>query len=175
MLRVLPWLAVALVSACAAPPEAASPTASPAATTGIGTLAPAFRDYRIGTRRPGGDACTPADGALRYVESLEYLDGPPVVFGLDADGCVAEIRTGVGAGAFEHAAALATQRLGPPDGEDRALCVASGAPLQCLFWERPEGRFEVVRMGLPGRPEFVLRRGGAPLAYPRLCEGEVRR
>ncbi|HLT47553.1 MAG TPA: hypothetical protein VK002_10025 [Rubricoccaceae bacterium] len=178
MRRVLPLLAAVLVAACAAPPEAASPETSAAApepTAGIGTLAPVFRDYRIGTRRPGGEACSPSGGALRYVASLEYLDSPPVVFGLDAAGCVAEIRAGVGAGLFEHAVALATQRLGPPDGEDRATCVATGTPLQCLFWERSEGRFEVVRAGVQGEAEFVLRPAGAPPGFSRLCDGEVRR
>jgi hypothetical protein len=180
MRRVIPLLPlVVLAAACAAPPEAASPEgafAGPAAAPeGIATLAPAFREYRIGMRRPGGGACTPTAGALRYVESLEYLDAPPVVFGLDAVGCVAEIRTSVGAGAFSHAVALATQRLGPPDGEDRATCDATGTPLQCLYWDRPEGRFEVVRAGMPGQPEFVLRPAGAPLDYPRLCGGSVSR
>jgi hypothetical protein len=171
-------LLAALASACAAPPEAASPGAgasSPSAPAGVGTLAPAFRDYRLGTLRPGGAPCTPSGEALRYVESLEYLDGPPVVFGLDAAGCLSEIRSGVGSGAFDHAVALATRRLGPPDGEDRATCDATGAPLQCLYWARPEGRFEVVRAGVPGQAEFVLRAADTPPTYARLCDGPVSR
>lgn len=169
----------AFLSACAAPPEAATSEASAsgatAAVRSIGTLSPAFRDHQVGARRVGGEACTPSPGALQYVESLEYFDAPAVVFGVDPSGCVAEIRTDVGTGAFEHAVALATQRLGPPDGEDRARCEATGTPLQCVYWDRPEGRFEVVRAGTPGQPEFVLRPLDAPLVYPRLCEGPVTR
>ncbi|MDX1418615.1 MAG: hypothetical protein R3181_01500 [Rubricoccaceae bacterium] len=114
-------------------------------------------------------------GDLRYVESMEYFDAPPVTFGLDPGDCVVEIRTGVGTGVFDHAVALTIQRLGAPDGEDRARCEAGGTPLQSVYWDRPEGRFEVVRAGIPGLPEFVLRPTGAPLDYPRLCDGPVTR
>lgn len=172
MRRRLAVLVALLACACASPPEAARPGAAPpAASGGIGTLAPPFRDYRVGTRGPGGVACRPAGAAVRYVQSLEYLGGPPVVFGLDAEGCVGEIR--YDAGRFEHAAALATQRLGPPSGEDRARCAATDEALQSLFWNRPEGRFEVVRVGSAGPAAFVLRPADAPFTYGRLCEGEV--
>jgi len=64
MRRVLRLLAVVLLPACASPPPAATApsghAAPPASAVGIGTLAPAFRDYSIGTRRSDGGACVPS-------------------------------------------------------------------------------------------------------------------
>jgi hypothetical protein len=166
-------LAAALPLACAKPPPAALPEVP--RTHGLGALAPVFDDYRVGAYRRGGGACTPADEAPRYVESLEYFDRPPVVFAVDAAGCVSAIRAEAGTTQFEHAVALATQRLGPPDGEDRPTCPATGAAIACVYWRRAEGRFEVVGAGAAAPPEFVLRAADAPLAYPWLCAGDLAR
>ena len=166
-----------LLSACAGPPEAAS--SSPAVVEGIARLAGPFRDYRLGTRRPGGESCaeeTASAVSLRYVESLEYVDAPPVTFGMDAD-CIREIRTdyAMREGRFEHALSFASQRLGSPDGEDRAVCTATGEEIRAVFWNQPEGRFQVVRMGFEHQPEFVLQPSDSPFTYARLCEGGVER
>lgn len=180
-MRPVPLLALAFVLAACAPRSVTPPDPAsvvPPRAEGVAALAAPFRDYRLGAQRSGA-LCTgtPARGALRYVESLEYVGAPAVAFGLDADGCIREIRTAaaVGAGRYEHAVALATQRLGAPDGEDRALCRAAGAEVQGTFWRRPEGRFEVVRMGLDGAPEFVLRTWEEQPGYAWLCEGGVTR
>lgn len=166
---------------CAGPPDSPSSSASApqTASQGIARLAAPFRDYRLNTRRPGGGSCeegSTSASPLRYVESLEYIDAPPVTFGMDGD-CIREIRTDYAMrdGRFEHAVSLASQRLGPPDGEDRAVCTASGVEIRAVFWDQPEGRFQVVRMGFETQPEFVLRPSGAPSTYDRLCEGGIER
>ena len=166
-----------LLSACAGPPESASSSAT--VVEGIARLAGPFRDYRLGTRRPGGDSCAEEAAStvsLRYVESLEYIDAPPVTFGMEGD-CIREIRTdyAMREGRFEHALSFVSQRLGPPDGEDRAVCKATGEEIRAVFWNQPEGRFKVVRMGFENQPEFVLQLAGAPFTYARLCEGGVER
>ena len=166
-------LAAILPLACAGPPSSASPEVT--GGRGLGGLAPVFDDYRIGAYRSGGNACTPSGEAPRYVESLEYFDRPPVVFAVDAEGCVSAIRSSAGTGRFEHAVALVAQRLGPPDGEDQATCPATGAPIACVYWHRVEGRFEVVGGGASAPPEFVLRAADAPLDYPWLCAVEPAR
>ena len=168
---------VLLPLACAGPPESASST--PTVVEGIARLAGPFRDYRLGTRRPGGDSCAEEAASavtLRYVESLEYIDAPPVTFGMDGD-CIREIRTdyAMREGRFEHALSFASQRLGSPDGEDRAVCTATGKEIHAVFWNQPEGRFQVVRMGFENQPEFVLLPAGAPFTYARICEGGVER
>jgi hypothetical protein len=170
MRRLALLLVAALPLACARPPAVAL-SESPR-VHGLGALAPVFDDYRVGAFRAGG-ACTPSEPPARYVESLEYFGRPPVVFGEDPAGCVGAIRSAAGTPQFEHAVALARQRLGPPDGEDRATCPATGATITCVFWRRAEGRFEVV--GGPAAPEFVLRAANAPHAYPWLCAGDLAR
>ena len=168
---------VVLLSACAGPPESASATQT--VVEGIARLAGPFRDYRLDTRRPGGGSCAEEAASavsLRYVESLEYIDAPPVTFGMDGD-CIREIRTdyAMREGRFEHALSFASQRLGSPDGEDRAVCTATGEEIHAVFWDQPEGRFQVVRMGFENQPEFVLQLAGTPFTYARLCEGGVER
>lgn len=139
---------------------------------GIATLAPAFRDYRLETRRPSGEACVTQGGSQRYVESLEYVAGPPVIFGLDGADCICEIWVEYADGSrFEHTVAFVTQQLGPPDGEDRVRCLATEEEVQMVSWQQPEGRFEVVRAGRMGSPVFVLRSADAPFTYERLCAG----
>lgn len=166
-----------LLSACAGPPESAS--SAPTVVEGIARLASPFRDYQVGTRRPGGGSCAEATASavtLRYVESLEYIDAPPVTFGMDGD-CIREIRTdyAMREGRFEHALSFVSQRLGSPEGEDRAVCTATGEEIHAVFWDESEGRFLVVRMGFENQPEFVLLPAGAPFTYARLCEGGVER
>ena len=163
--------------ACAGPPESASST--PTVVEGIARLAAPFRDYQLDRQRPGGEPCAgeaTATASLRYVESLEYFDAPPVTFGMDGD-CVREIRTdyAMREGRFEHAVSFASQRLGSPDGEDRAVCAATGEEIHTVYWDQPEGRFQVVRIGFDNQPEFVLRPTGSPFTYVRLCEGGVER
>ncbi len=168
-----------LTSACAGPPESSSPTTSSSTPEGIARLAAPFRDYQLGTRRPGGGACTETTSvapSLRYVESLEYTGAPPVTFGMDGD-CIREIRTDYAMrdGRFEHALSFASQRLGSPAGEDRAICIATGEEIHAVYWDQPEGRFQVVRVGTESQPEFVLLSATGPAAYSRHCEGGVRR
>ncbi len=171
-----------LLPACAGPPEAATEAASTATVTareGIARLAAPFRDYRLHTTRPGGEDCAESvagSGTLTYVESLEYTDAPTVTFGMDGD-CIREIRTDytMREGRFEHAISIASQRLGSPTGEDRAVCTATGDDIHAVFWDQPEGRFCVVRMGFETQPEFVLQPAGTPFTHARLCEGGVER
>lgn len=158
--------------ACAGPPKSAS-TTTPLVADGIARLAAPFRDYQLGTRRPGGGRCegdVNANAPLRYVESLEYVDSPPVTFGMDGD-CIREIRTvyAMHEGSFDHALSFASQRLGAPDGEDRATCSDTGEEIRAVYWNQPEGRFEVVRMGFDNEPEFVLRAQGSTLPTSRKC------
>ena len=142
--------------------------------SGIAALSPVFADYRLGTTRPGGEACTGASSTmeLRYVESLEYFDVPPVAFGLDGD-CIVELRAETGQ--FSHALSYATERLGTPDGEDQARCTATRETIDTVYWTLPEGRFELVRVGVGLTAEYVLRRADAPMNYGGLCEGGVER
>ena len=167
-------LAGGLLTGCAPSGIPATEAAGP--IRGAAALAPVFRDYSLSTRRPGGQACTSQGEPQRYVESLEYVAGPPVTFGLDGADCIREIRVDYADGSrFEHTVALVTQQLGRPDGEDRARCLATAEEIQSVFWEQPEGRLEVVRAGHTGRPVLVLRPTGAPFTYARLCEGGVTR
>ncbi len=168
----------AMPLACAGPPDAASPS-TPMATDGIARLAAPFRDYQLGTRRPGGERCAEAAApvaSLRYVESLEYIDSPPVTFGMDGD-CIREIRTdyAMSQGRFEHALSFASQRLGSPDGEDRVTCTETGEEIHAVYWNQPEGRFELIRMGFENESEFVLRSPNSPHTFARNCEGGVER
>ncbi len=160
------------VPSSASPPPAAVP---PAPRSPLASLFAPVRSYHVGTRRPGGEGCSTEAAVTRYVESLEFVDLPPVVFGLDEAGCILEMRMNYadGSGRFAHAVAFVTQRLGAPTGEDRAVCPTTGEAVQCVYWVTPEGRFEVVRAGLAASPEFVLRSSEAPFTYDRLCEGGV--
>ncbi len=172
-MRVITAVAL-LVPACAGPPESSSTTSS-STVEGIARLAAPFRDYKLGTRRPGGEICEETSSAaatLRYVESLEYVDAPPVTFGMEGD-CIREIRTDYAMrdGRFEHAVSFASQRLGFPDGEDRATCTATGEEIHVIYWDQPEGRFQVVRTGFEGQPEFVLYTSTTPATRGPRCEG----
>lgn len=149
------------------------PDESVSRRSGIATLSQVFSDYRLGITRPGRQECTTAPnspGNIHYVESLEYVGSPPVSFGLN-DGCIVEIRTETGH--FDHTVSLTRQRLGMPDGEDRATCSSSGQTLITVFWNQPEGRFEVTKAGTESPTEYVLRSADTEITYGRVCNGGV--
>lgn len=178
-MRLVLFVLLALVAVGCVPTSATPPTPLvPAAPrSALVTIFAPLRDYQIGTRRPGGDACSGTGSIARYLESLEYIDLPPVLFGLDEEDCIQEIRVGYAdeSGRFDHAVSLVTQRLGTPDGEDRATCLETGSSIHAVYWLEPEGRFEVVRGSLAASPEFVLRASNAASVYPRLCASGVSR
>ena len=169
-------LIIGALTACAPSGISTTEEAGAAPLRGVAALAPAFRDYRLETRRPGGEACISQDGPLRYVESLEYVSGPLVTFGLDGENCIGEIRVEYAAGSqFEHIVSFVTQQLGMPDGEDQAHCPTLGEAVHSVFWQQPEGRLEVVEAGRMDRSVLVLRSAGTAFSYERLCAGGVTR
>ena len=164
-----------VLAGCAAPPQQAL---QHHAVEGIRALAPPFRDYSLGKHISTGLACSSEHAIpVRYVESLDYVAGPPVTFGIDRDGCIQEILVDYasGEGRYNHAVAFVSDRLGASDGEGKAVCGESSQEISYAYWFVPEGRLEVVRPVGKESAHYVLRPTEAPLTYVRACGGQATR